>query len=71
MDATFGALSLTVAPPLVLRTPLQAATAYVAGKRTGSVLFVAQTPGWYTCPDARPLRSAGRAVRANAAWEKC
>jgi hypothetical protein len=48
IDAKFGALSLTVTPPLVLRTSLQAATAYVPGRRQGSVLFVIQSPGWYS-----------------------
>jgi hypothetical protein len=48
VDARFGAVTLTVAPPLPLRTSLQAATAYVEGTRTGSVVFVAEAPGWYT-----------------------
>ena len=48
VDAKFGAVTFTVAPPLMLRTSLQAATAYVEGKRAGSVLFVAEAPGWYT-----------------------
>jgi hypothetical protein len=48
VDARFGAVTLTVAPPIWLRTSLQAATAYVEGKRAGSVLFIAQAPGWYT-----------------------
>ena len=48
VDARFGAVTMTVAPPLMLRTSLQAATAYVEGKRTGSILFVPEVPGWYT-----------------------
>lgn len=48
VNAKFGALSLTVAPPLMFRTSLQAATAYVAGHRQGSVAFVIQSPGWYS-----------------------
>jgi hypothetical protein len=56
VDARFGAVTFTVAPPLVLRTSLQAATAYVEGRRSGSVLFTAQAPGWYTVrSDASPL----------------
>jgi hypothetical protein len=56
VDARFGAVTFTVAPPLVLRTSLQAATAYVEGRRNGSVLFTAQAPGWYTVrSDASPL----------------
>jgi hypothetical protein len=48
VDAKFGSLSLTVWPPVLLRTSLQAATAYVPGRRQGSVLFVIQSPGWYS-----------------------
>jgi hypothetical protein len=48
VDARFGAVMMTVAPPLMLRTSLQAATAYVEGKRTGRILFVPEVPGWYT-----------------------
>lgn len=48
VQADFGAVMLSVAPPLVLKTSLQTATAYVEGKRAGSVLFVAQAPGWYS-----------------------
>jgi hypothetical protein len=56
VDASFGAVAFTVAPPLPLRTSLQAATAYVEGKRAGSVLFVAGAPGWYTFKaDPSPL----------------
>jgi hypothetical protein len=56
VDARFGAVTFTVAPPLVLRTSLQAATAYVEGRRSGSVVFTAQAPGWYTVrSDASPL----------------
>jgi hypothetical protein len=56
VDAKFGALSLTVTPPLVFRTSLQAATAYVAGHRQGSVVFVIQSPGWYSLMhDATPV----------------
>lgn len=47
VDAPHGSLAIDVAPPLILKTSLQTATAYVEGKRHGSVLFVAQTPGWY------------------------
>jgi hypothetical protein len=45
--ADFGALALDVSPPLLLKTPLQTATAYVAGQRSGSVLFVAKSAGFY------------------------
>jgi hypothetical protein len=58
VDARFGAVTLTVAPPLWLRTSLQAATAYVEGKRAGSVLFVAEAAGWYTFA-AAPTASGG------------
>jgi hypothetical protein len=48
IDARFGAVALTVRPPLLLRAnALQAATAYVEGKRSGRVLFQAGAPGWY------------------------
>jgi hypothetical protein len=59
VDARFGAVMLTVAPPLWLRTSLQAATAYVEGKRAGSVLFVAEAAGWYTFA-AEPSANSGR-----------
>lgn len=60
IDAKFGALALTVTPPLVFRTSLQAATFYVAGRRQGRVAFVIQSPGWYslghdTTPISGPL----------------
>lgn len=56
VDARFGAVTMRVAPPVVLRTSMQAATAYVEGKRTGSILFVPDVPGWYTfSADASPL----------------
>jgi hypothetical protein len=48
VDARFGAVTLTVAPPLWLRTSLQSATAYVEGRRSDAVLFMVQAPGWYT-----------------------
>jgi hypothetical protein len=48
VDARFGAVTFTVTPPLFLRTSLQSATAYVEGRSRGRVLFVAQTPGWYS-----------------------
>jgi hypothetical protein len=47
VDAPYGALAIDVAPPLILKTSLQTATAYVEGQRSGSVMFIAQTPGWY------------------------
>ena len=56
VEARFGAVTLTVAPPLGLRTSLQAATAYVEGARQGSILFVPEASGWYTFHvDASPL----------------
>jgi hypothetical protein len=56
VDARFGAVTMTVSPPLILRTSLQAATAYVEGKRTGTILFVPEAAGWYTFyADASPL----------------
>jgi hypothetical protein len=47
VEAPFGSLTLSVAPPLILRTSLQTATAYVEGQRRASVAFVVQEPGWY------------------------
>ena len=44
VDAEFGALELRVSTPL----RMQSATANVAGRRHGSVLFVAQTAGFYS-----------------------
>lgn len=58
VDAAFGSVSLRVAPPLWWRTPLQAATAYVEGKRSGSILFVAGAPGWYML-EAEPSAIGG------------
>jgi hypothetical protein len=58
VDARFGAVTLTVAPPIWLRTSLQAATAYVEGRRSGSVLFIAEAPGWYSF-DADPTPNGG------------
>lgn len=59
VDARFGALSLTVWPPVVLRTSMQAATAYVAGRRSGSVLFVVGNSGWYSLhTDPTPVGGA-------------
>jgi hypothetical protein len=56
IDAKWGSLSLTVTPPLVLRTSLQAATAYVSGRRRGGMLFVIRHPGWYRLMhDTTPL----------------
>jgi hypothetical protein len=56
IDAKWGSLSLTVTPPLVFRSSLQAATAYVSGRRQGSVLYVIQHPGWYSLVhDTTPL----------------
>jgi hypothetical protein len=53
VDAEFGALELSVATPLRLR----AATANIAGKRQGSVLFVAQSAGFYSYhPEPTPIR---------------
>jgi hypothetical protein len=48
VEARFGSVMLSVAPPVFLRTSLQTATAYVEGSRAGSLLFVAEAPGWYT-----------------------
>ena len=47
VEARFGSVMLTVAPPLFWRTSLQAAAAYVEGTRTGSLLFIAEGSGWY------------------------
>jgi hypothetical protein len=47
IDARFGAVILRVKPPHWMSTSLQSAVAYVEGKRTGSVLFVAEAAGWY------------------------
>jgi hypothetical protein len=47
VDAEFGGLRLWAEPPLLLRTPLQSANVSIAGKRSGSVLFVAQKAGLY------------------------
>lgn len=44
VDAAFGALELRVSTPLRVRS----ATANVGGKRHGSVLFVAQSAGFYS-----------------------
>lgn len=56
VDAPFGSLAVSVAPPLFLRTSLQAATAYVEGRRSGSILFIAKEPGWYRFrTDASPI----------------
>jgi hypothetical protein len=62
VQADFGAVILSVAPPLVLKTSLQTASAYVEGKRAGSVLFVAQTPGWYSF-SASPTSNGGPRCR--------
>jgi len=58
VDAKFGAVTLTVTPPIWLRTSLQAATAYVEGRRAGSLLFIAEAPGWYSF-DAEPTANGG------------
>jgi hypothetical protein len=56
VEARFGAVALTVRPPLVLATPLQAATVYVEGTRSGSALFVPEAAGWYRFEaDGSPL----------------
>jgi hypothetical protein len=53
VDAEFGALELWVSTPL----RMQSATANVAGKRKGSVLFVAQSAGFYSYRlDPTPIR---------------
>ena len=48
VEAKFGAVSISVAPPLILKTPLQTATVYVEGQRSGNVQFVAGSSGWYS-----------------------
>jgi hypothetical protein len=58
IEARFGAVTLSVAPPLLLRTSLQVATAHVEGVRTGSILFVAATSGWYAF-EAQPSPLGG------------
>ncbi|NVO17684.1 MAG: hypothetical protein HXX10_26975 [Rhodoplanes sp.] len=56
VDAELGSVAVSVSPPLLLKTSLQTATAYVAGRRSGSIVFVAREAGWYRFwSDATPI----------------
>lgn len=56
VDAKVGSLWLVIMQPFWSSVR---ATAYVAGERSGSVVFVAKTPGWYRFY-ADPTTSFGR-----------
>lgn len=54
VDAPNASALLSVGPPLLLRSSsLHKAVVYVSGKRSGSITFIAQAPGWYSL-DAAP-----------------